>query len=137
MKRRNDPSLDVLSKQFREFVSPYESPDSAADRHGSWELVATRQDSLRFVILALTELGSIADVAPWYDLEVWAGADDGARFKRELVSQFSAGAPSVEAEGFTDRLGGYLQLAVKRADSITPSDLTEVYLPSPRRRRAG
>jgi hypothetical protein len=125
--------LDSLSSLLEEAVSPYKLMDIAIERHGSWEWVACRPDDLnRYVIVALTEMeqGPPFPMARAYDVELWAGADDGQRYWRGLVSRFSLmTTPFFMAEEQHVQLQRLLKAAITRADSLTTADLSDSYLP--------
>lgn len=77
----------------------------------------------RFVLLTLTE-------APgWCDLELWAGAEDGARFVRRLVGQLDVRPEQLEDPAVGELLGRALELA----GHLQRSDLVEAYLPTSER----
>jgi len=124
--------IDSLGSLFEEGVGPYKVVDVAIERHGSWEWVAYRRDNLnRYVILALTELeqGPPLPMARAYGVELWAGADDGQRYWRGLVSRFSLmTAPFVIEEEYV-QLQRLLKAALTRADSLTAAELRDSYLP--------
>jgi hypothetical protein len=126
-------SVHYLSSLLEKAVSPYKLIDVAIERHGSWEWVAYRQDNLnRFVILALTETeqGSPLPIARAYSVELWAGADDGQRYWRDLVSRFTLAPFFLVEEGHLVQLQQLLRASVTRADALTSADLRESYLAS-------
>jgi hypothetical protein len=125
-------SADYLSSLLEKAVSPYKLIDAAIERHGSWEWVAYRRDSLnRFVILALTEPEQgLPFPIQGYSVELWAGADDGQRYCRDLVSRFTLPPLLLADEGHFLLLRELLRTAVTRADALTSADLKESYLAS-------
>lgn len=105
--------------------------DPVAERHGSWEwsFYKKANELNRFVLVALTSLPS-TPAEPLYSLEVWAGADDGNRFTRHLISDLR----TVASESYKSQLSSCLEApllrAISTAESFKPADLTEAYLPS-------
>lgn len=77
----------------------------------------------RFVLLTLTEAPGVCD------LELWAGAEDGARFVRRLVGQLD-----VRPEHLEDAVvGELLRRALDLAGHLQRSDLVDAYLPTSER----
>ena len=64
------------------------------------------------------------------DLELWAGADDGARFVRRLVGQFDVRAEQLQDPALGQCVRELLRRAIELASDLQPSDLAEAYLPS-------
>lgn len=92
------------------------------ERHGSWEQVLHKQASGldRFVVIALT-LVDETDT-----LEIWAGAEEGNRFVRQLINKFS----STSFDGLHDEIRESLDVAMDYAERVKSADLVEQYLPS-------
>lgn len=113
----------------------FEPTDPPADRHGSWEwsLYSKSNDLDRFVSVALTSLPHVPG-ASLYEVEVWAGAEKGDRYTRNLVSDFRASGLKERSEVLGSALKEPLLRAMTLANSFKPSDLTEGYLP-PRTQR--
>lgn len=94
-----------------------------ADRHGSWEIALHRPGDLdRFVSLTFTETPGL------YDLELWAGAEDGARFVRRLVAQLGVRWEQLEDPALIERVRDLLGRAMELAGDLQVSDLAEAYL---------
>jgi hypothetical protein len=111
--------------------------DPVADRHGSWEWTFYKQANKldRFVSVALTSLPRhVAALEPSYEVEVWAGAENADRYTRHLVSDFHASGSEQYIHGILRALEGPVIRAMIIAESFTPTDLTDAYLP-PRRPR--
>jgi len=83
------------------------------------------QDDLdRFVFLTFTEAPGLCD------LELWAGAEDGARFVRRLVGQLDVWSEQLEDPAVGQRVGDLLGRALELAGHLQQSDLVEAYLPT-------
>lgn len=103
----------------------FQALGSFAERHGSGEIsFHKRQDLDRFASFALTEVRGSCDV------ESWAGADDGVRFVRKLISQFNTGGRRPDDPALWPRIREVLERAMEAADRLESSDLTEACLPS-------
>lgn len=107
----------------------FKAIDPPADRHGSWELTLHKRSSDldRFVSVALTSLPA-APSAPLYEVEVWAGAEKGDRYMRNLVTDFRASGLKERSEALGSALREPLRRAMTLAESFKPSNLTEAYL---------
>ena len=114
---------DIAKKHGFEALGPF------GERHGSWEILFHRSSAEpggleRFVSLAFTAVDGS------YDVEFWAGAEDGSRFVRKLVSQSNVGRDQSEVEGLDDILKRGLEGAMGAANRLQMSDLVDIYLSS-------
>ena len=86
-----------LVQLAEEFIKEYsfELLDPLGNRHGSWEVTFHRSPAEspesngyldRFVSLAFTSLPAAVSSRGLYEVEVWAGADNGDQFTRHLTS---------------------------------------------------
>src|SRR5690349_10254290 len=67
------------------------------ERHGSWEMVLCKRTDLdRFVIIYLVPRILVPGSPTWYQIEFWAGAEQGQRFTRRLVAQLADSEPTLE-----------------------------------------
>jgi len=78
----------------------------------------------RFVFLTFTEAPGSCN------LELWAGAEDGARFVRRLVGQLDIRPERLEDPAVGQRVGDLLGRALELAGHLQQSDLVEAYLPT-------
>jgi hypothetical protein len=100
--------------------SSYQLLEKEAERHGSWEWVGGRSDAGlgRYVVVFAT-WQDIPTGSP-FDMEIWAGAQEGERFERKLVQALSGIDAFDVAE---DKLKPAIQAAVDWAEKFAPEDL--------------
>ncbi|MGH7387885.1 MAG: hypothetical protein ACREM3_00265 [Candidatus Rokuibacteriota bacterium] len=130
-----DHVAELLSKELLpELCQPkgFQPIDPPAERHGSWEWVLHKrsQDVDRFVRVAFTGLPQTVPDGAWYAVEIWAGAEKGDRYRRNLVSDFRASGKKDHGHDLRSALREPLTRAMDIAESFKPADLTEAYLPS-------
>ena len=122
-----------LSAIFQEALKASQSlvvVEPAGEKHGSWVWMAHSEKGKlhkgvnRFVTLAVTPIASS------YEVEIWAGADNDARFVRRLVGALGVRNENSQQAPVVDRMKRYLNQAVVQAESLQASDLTETCLPS-------
>ena len=114
-----------------------------SERHGCWEITyhggpgshpgpAGGNEQLvdRYVTISLLRMSPMTEPGACCEIEVWAGAEEGIRFTRRLVSQFQTSDEKFGTEAFRAMTKESLQRATKVALELRPSDLTETYLPS-------
>jgi hypothetical protein len=121
----NEALLQTLTQVFRDALlsTEFVVVQEGAERHGSWEWVAsnTKYSLNRFVILSVIE--EIPDSSDSF--ETWAGADDNQRYVRLLVSQNVV--PSWVLAEQPEQIAASVDQAVARADALTGGDLREAY----------
>ncbi len=118
--------LDRVGDSFQKLAESrgYLVRTSGADRHGGYEWAALRRDATE----GLARFFSV-DLSPWnggayfYEVEVFAGAQEAGRYWRGLVRhEFT-----VHISEMDERLPGLVALAAERAEALVPADLTSVY----------
>lgn len=126
--------MDHLSEVTKTFATlagrtMHKMVTAEAERHEALEWLAVRRADAtnqlnRFV--ALSVIPSMGNGEP-RTFELWAGADDGSRFARQLVIR------TVEpVDHLRDFLEKHWDDAIKIESLIRPEDLTFSYLPSSR-----
>lgn len=101
--------------------------EGGGERHGAWEWtwVGPRADGRAgrayVTVAALENDGS-------YDLEVWAGADDGLHFVRQLVREFSSVRVEPIGTMQTLNIAKSVKAAAEHAIALRDESLTGTYL---------
>ena len=131
-----------LVQLAEEFIKEYsfELLDPLGNRHGSWEVTFHRSPAEspesngyldRFVSLAFTSLPAAVSSRGLYEVEVWAGADNGDQFTRHLTSEFHISEDHLKTpETLNSILATRLERAVEVSNQLEANDLDEAYLPS-------
>lgn len=106
------------------------------ERHGSWEITFFRVGELnQFVSMALSSAAPRRTAGPTtLEVEFWAGADDGLRFVRRLISQLSVDDDQLNSDSFQELVSKGLANAMDSSLRLQTSDLTDTYLPEKGRR---
>lgn len=119
---------EVITGSFFSLVGDqgYSVLQEGAERHGSWEWIASKRDQTRnlnrYVVLALTE----DQPGLFYAAEGWAGADDGERFCRLLVKRDILVYPGYFLENI-EPINLIIRQTLERANFLTFDDLRETY----------
>jgi len=131
------PVLEAVSQRLAELAKSlgFQPLGSGGERHGSWELTFHKRSSVegelnRYVSVAVT------DINDGFAIEARAGADDGGRFTRRVVSRWEVSSRSLPSTVLAARVEEMLECAVEVSNHLGPSDLVEAYLPSRTSRRS-
>jgi len=107
------------------------SDERGDERHGSWEWVYHKRDTLeRYVIATLTSLPLILRETSRseYAIEIWIGVEEGNRYVRQLVEEFIAeDAFFDDSSKVMEKLSKTLGDALRLVSQFNTSDLTEAY----------
>jgi hypothetical protein len=120
---RGFESIDVW---FTVFCSEnqIEVLENAVSRHGSWEWLGVREDTLRrFIVLGLTAVGDGRDAPLRYDTEFWSGASSRDRCVRKLAHHVEIGEESFENAEFQLWFSEQLARTWQRTLAIRPRQL--------------
>lgn len=132
--------LDTITADFQKAVAPFEPLSLAVEKHGCWEWSAGGRDELsRSVGLALTPRGhadKTRGIPAELEVEVWAGAESNEKFLRVTIASYKTLTKAIDPKAFSEWLLEHLQLAVKRARSLSQAELTDTYYEFPRTLRS-
>jgi hypothetical protein len=108
----------------------FEPIDLPAERHGSWEWTFRKRAGglERFVLIAFTNLPTAVPDSDWYAVELWAGAEKGARYTRKPVSDFHAEVRAPYQQQLRSALKEPLLRAMSIAGAFTVRDLDDAYV---------
>ena len=118
--------FDHLRRLATEALKAYEFfYAESADRADAWEFTWSRErpGGNAYVSLAIIESGLRN-----YDFEVWAGADNGLSYARQLVrSLTNIDHYDSHSEGFVPEIMSAIRSAADRALSLSDTSLTQRY----------
>jgi hypothetical protein len=118
-------AIEVGDKHDFKLASPF------GERHGSWEITFLHIGNLNyFVSIALSSTTAPPASGPaTFKVEFWAGADDGVRFVRRLISQLSVSDDQLSSPSFREMASKGLGTAMDSAVRLGSGDLADTYLP--------
>ncbi len=108
--------MEVLAQSLGQWASAraFQALGPPAERHGSWQVWFHRLAELdRFVSVGAT------GVRGAYEVELSAGAEDGALYTRRLVAQLHTGPAGFEDPAFLEELREAFERAMDAAERLS------------------
>src|SRR5256885_1687543 len=101
--------------------------DTGGDRHGAWEWMWWRRYGDRRLTVTIAVAASGGETTIYYDLEVWAGAEQGLRFGRARIGEISR-IPDRESDAAVSvQLTRLVEAARAKAENFPANEISGEY----------